>query len=155
MDCSPPGSSVHGISQARILEWVAVSSSRGSPDSGIEPVSPLYLALAGGFFTTSATWEAPHPLSIRTCSKHFRGCWPSTHIFPAYPTSIFCPCRIADCWMTAFQDTLNTLYGGDPPEVSTRATHPSDHCDWCLGCVNFASHISGEFCCLIGLQRCI
>ena len=29
-DCSPPGSSVHGISQARILEWVAVSSSRGS-----------------------------------------------------------------------------------------------------------------------------
>ena len=30
MDCSPPASSVHGISQARILEWVAVPSSRGS-----------------------------------------------------------------------------------------------------------------------------
>ena len=30
MDCSPPGSSVHGISRARILEWVAISSSRGS-----------------------------------------------------------------------------------------------------------------------------
>ena len=30
MDCSPPGSSVHEISQARILEWVAISSSRGS-----------------------------------------------------------------------------------------------------------------------------
>ena len=30
MDCSLPGSSVHGISQARILEWVAVPSSRGS-----------------------------------------------------------------------------------------------------------------------------
>ena len=30
MGCSPPGSSVHGISQARILEWVAISSSRGS-----------------------------------------------------------------------------------------------------------------------------
>ena len=30
MDCSRPGSSVHGISQTRILEWVAVSSSRGS-----------------------------------------------------------------------------------------------------------------------------
>ena len=29
MDCSPPGSSVHGISQARILEWVAISFSRG------------------------------------------------------------------------------------------------------------------------------
>ena len=30
MDCSPPGFSVHGILQARILEWVAVSFSRGS-----------------------------------------------------------------------------------------------------------------------------
>ena len=29
MDCSPPGSSVHGISQARILEWIAICSSRG------------------------------------------------------------------------------------------------------------------------------
>ena len=30
VDCSPPGSSVHGILQARILEWVAISFSRGS-----------------------------------------------------------------------------------------------------------------------------
>ena len=30
MDCNPPGSSVHGISQARILKWVAISFSRGS-----------------------------------------------------------------------------------------------------------------------------
>ena len=30
MDCSPPGSSIHGILQARIMEWVAISSSRGS-----------------------------------------------------------------------------------------------------------------------------
>ena len=30
VDCSPPGSSVQGILQARILEWVAISSSRGS-----------------------------------------------------------------------------------------------------------------------------
>ena len=30
MDCSPPGSSVHGISQARTLEWVAIAFSRGS-----------------------------------------------------------------------------------------------------------------------------
>ena len=33
MDCSPPGSSVHGILQARILEWVAISFSRGSSQS--------------------------------------------------------------------------------------------------------------------------
>ena len=40
MDCSSPGSSVHGICQARILEWVAISFSRDVPDPEIEPWSP-------------------------------------------------------------------------------------------------------------------
>ena len=40
MDCSPPGSCVPEILRARILEWVAISFSRGLPDPGIEPVSP-------------------------------------------------------------------------------------------------------------------
>ena len=39
VDCSPPGASVHGIFLARILKWVAMSSSRGSPEPGIEPTS--------------------------------------------------------------------------------------------------------------------
>ena len=37
MDCSPPGSSVYRISQARILEWLAISSSRDLADPGIKP----------------------------------------------------------------------------------------------------------------------
>ena len=45
MDCSPQGFSLHGISQARIAEWVAISFSRESPHPEIEHV------LAGGFFT--------------------------------------------------------------------------------------------------------
>ena len=45
MDCSPPGSSVHGISQARILEWVAISSSRDLPYPEIEPASLASAAL--------------------------------------------------------------------------------------------------------------
>ena len=53
MDCSPPGSSVHGISQAWILEWVAIPFSRDLPNSGIKPTSPASPALAGGFFTTA------------------------------------------------------------------------------------------------------
>ena len=63
MDCSPPGSSVHGILQARILEWVAMPFSRGSPHPGIKPVSLISPALAGEFFTISATWEVPWPLA--------------------------------------------------------------------------------------------
>ena len=39
MDCSLPGASVHGIFQVRILEWVAISFSKGSSWSGIEPTS--------------------------------------------------------------------------------------------------------------------
>ena len=52
MDCSPLGSSVHRILQARIPEWVATSYSRRFPDPGIEPESPGSSALAGRFFTT-------------------------------------------------------------------------------------------------------
>ena len=44
VDCSPPGSSFHGILQARILEWVAISISRGLPDPGIEPRPPALQA---------------------------------------------------------------------------------------------------------------
>ena len=44
MDYNPPGSSVHGISQPRILEWVAISFSRDLPNPGIEPGSPALQA---------------------------------------------------------------------------------------------------------------
>ena len=53
MDGSPAGSSVHGIFQARILEWVAISYSGDLSDPGIEPKSPASPASAGGFFTTA------------------------------------------------------------------------------------------------------
>ena len=46
---SLPGSTVHGIFQARILEWVVISSSGDLPKPGIEPT---LLASAGRFFTT-------------------------------------------------------------------------------------------------------
>ena len=53
MDCSLPGSSVHGILQARILEWLAISYSVDLPNPGIEPPSLAFPA--GGFFTTANT----------------------------------------------------------------------------------------------------
>ena len=55
--CGPPGPSVRGTLQARILEWAAVPFSRGSslPRDQTHLISP---AMAVRFFTTSATWEA-------------------------------------------------------------------------------------------------
>ena len=48
MDHSPPGSSIHGILQAGVLEWVAISSSRGS--SPARDRTQVF-CLAGRFFT--------------------------------------------------------------------------------------------------------
>ena len=55
MDCSSPGSFLHGIFQARILEWVAVSFSRGSSWPRDRTCVPC---IASGLFTFWATWEA-------------------------------------------------------------------------------------------------
>ena len=70
MDCSPPGSSVDGVLQARILQWIARPSSRRSS----QPRDLKAPALAGGFFTTSTTWEAP-----RRWVKRKKKNYPSRH----------------------------------------------------------------------------
>ena len=51
MDCSPPGSSLHGNLQARILEWVAMPSSRGSSRSRDQTCASCVSCIAGRFFT--------------------------------------------------------------------------------------------------------
>ena len=52
MDYSPSGSSVQGILQARILEWVPCPSPGDLSSPGIEPISLTFPALPGRFFTT-------------------------------------------------------------------------------------------------------
>ena len=44
MDCSWPGSPVHGVLQARMLEWVAIPFSGDLPNPGVEPGSPALQA---------------------------------------------------------------------------------------------------------------
>ena len=57
MDCSPPDSSVHGILQEKILEWVAISFSKESS----QPSDQTHVScIAGGFLTDRATREASH-----------------------------------------------------------------------------------------------
>ena len=57
-----------GILQARILEWVAVLPLGNLANPGPEPTSLMSPALAGRFFTASATWEAPCSLLPVNCS---------------------------------------------------------------------------------------
>ena len=81
MDCSSPGSSVHGILQARILEWVAISFSRGTS----QPRDRTQVShIAGRWFNLLATREDPDKgmlvnilqvlqakLILPTCPKRF------------------------------------------------------------------------------------
>ena len=82
INCSPPGSAVHGVSQASILEWVAISYTGDLPELGIEPGSP---ALAGSFFTTEPP-RKPKPRSLKDLSSPL-----SQDIFPFFPPSSLVP----------------------------------------------------------------
>ena len=64
MNCNPPGSSVHGISQARIQEWVDIPSPVNLADPGIEPMST---ASAGRFFTVELPGKPSEFLGL--CNK--------------------------------------------------------------------------------------
>ena len=92
MDCSPPGFSVHGILQARILEWVAVSFYRGSSQPRDLTWSPALQAdslpseLANHCGSgKTVSWSRGDPEASRVggfghfrADFHFFGCWPYT-----------------------------------------------------------------------------
>ena len=61
MDCSPPGSSVYGILQAGILEWVAMPSFRGSSPPRVEPRSPTLQVDFTCRFLTSDSFPSEPP----------------------------------------------------------------------------------------------
>ena len=85
MDCSLPGSSVHGILQARILEWLPCPPPGDIPHPGTEPESLTSPVLAGRFFTTSATWEVRFSAVAQSCLTL---CDPHRlqHARPPYPS---------------------------------------------------------------------
>ena len=74
LDYSLPGSSAHGILQARILEWVVMPASRGSSWHRDWTGVPYVSALAGRFFTTSTTLEASYTVgeNVNWCSHYGR-----------------------------------------------------------------------------------
>ena len=59
LDCSPPSSSVHGIFQARVLQWVAIPFSRGSSRPRDQTCISSDSCTAGGFFTAEPPGEVP------------------------------------------------------------------------------------------------
>ena len=78
MDCSPPGFCVHGILQARILEWIAMPCSRGSSQPKDQT---LISCIVGRFFTIWATGK-----SKLTRTPMFTSRW-SLQLFQKFPLS--------------------------------------------------------------------
>ena len=87
MDCSPLGSSVHGILQERILEWIAIPFSRGSS----WPRDRTQVScIAGRFFTSWATREAQEYSQSLLKSMSIKSAMPSNHLIPClFLPSIF------------------------------------------------------------------
>ena len=75
MDCGPPGSSFHGVLQARLLEWVVISFSRSFSFSSLPRDQTQVSYIAGGFFLPSEPPGKPkirvydHPIYIKVQSQ--------------------------------------------------------------------------------------
>ena len=87
IDFSPPGTSVHGILQERILEWVAISFSRGSS----RPRDQTHISCTGRQILYHwATWEAPHSMHTPSKSAYGTGHSDLRQIWYIFATSSIC-----------------------------------------------------------------
>ena len=78
MDCSLPGSSVYGFSRQEYWSGLPFPTSGNCPSLGTEPASRVSPALAGGFFTINATWEA-----------HILDSSPAKHLLQMFSSSLW------------------------------------------------------------------
>ena len=133
MDYSPPGSSVHGILQARILEWVAIPFSRGSS----WPRDQIWVfCIAGRLFTIWVTREdfkcshcglqiwfrSKHSLSVKKknrklqCKADEAGCWEYKHKILNFENALSYYTHThtkASWWLSSKESTCNARDTGD------------------------------------------
>ena len=80
-DCSLPGSTVHGTSKARILEWIAISFFRGSSQPRDRTWLSCVSCIAGGLFTHWAIREAPEPLGNYEGNDNLGSLWDTLRVY--------------------------------------------------------------------------
>ena len=121
MDCIPPGSTVHGIFQARILEWIAISYSRGSSQPRDQTMSPTFV----GILFTTEHLGSPHALlnPLKLSPE-------TTSIVKLWQTEVSLQQLLLFCWLK-----INHIYcpyftkiGGFPgdPESKESASNVGD-----------------------------
>ena len=111
VDCSPPGSFVHVILQARMLEWVAVSFSRGSSQHRDQTQVSLF---AGRFFTVWATKEAGENTLHSVISNFYAGSqlfWENVSKLGLQLGEVSQDCLVPERWQRGPSDSLKLVSG--------------------------------------------
>ena len=116
MDCSPPGSSVHGISQARRVKWVAVSFSRGSSQSRDEN-HVSYVSYVG--------WQVlDHECHLETPLERFTNIYEMTISYAYYLLRASLVAQLVN-HLPAMQETWVRFLGREDTLEKGVATHSS------------------------------
>ena len=131
VDCSPPGSSVHGNLPARILEWVAIPFSRGSSQSR----DRIWVScIASRFFTVWATREATYlPSFISLCPPSFQPKWHpsgnrSKSVCPFTPPCLCTHCSVwMLCLLLIYLGNLSVFFGTQGSLSSSVNSSSSHH----------------------------
>ena len=104
LDCSPLGSSVHGILQTRILEWVAISFSRGSS----WPRNWTWVScIAGRFFTVWATREAP---ALPEGDGFYHWEWKVLSLSPSQSLEFLWNSQLVTLWCSSKNHRMNAWF---------------------------------------------
>ena len=115
MNCSLPGSYIHGISQARKLEWVTISFSRGSS----WPRDWMYIVCTGSQILYHwATWEAPVITCVFGCSVVSNSLWPH---------ELYVACQIPLSMGFSRQEYWSGLPFSSPGDLPTQGSNPVSH----------------------------
>ena len=124
MDCSPPGSSVHGIPQARILEWVAMPSSQGSSQSR-HRTHVFYVSCIGRLVLYHRCHlRSPYPIDVRVCACMLR--WFSHVLLFATLWTAFCQAPLSMGFSRQeYWSGLPCPLPGDLPNPGIKPTSPS------------------------------
>ena len=120
MDCSPPGSSIHGILHARIPEWVAISFSRGSSQPRDRTRVACVSCIGRGLVHHWATWEASQVymhVHKHILFNRINAYWP--HLMHW----VFFPCKPNLAWLC-----LQVFWERNRQELQELISMPEERC---------------------------
>ena len=112
LDSSPPGSSVHGISQTRIWSWLLFPSPGYLLNPGIEPAFP---ALSGGFFTTETPGKPTY--SVALCYSRLRKLIQGLNTLECLPQSVLSSSLVFRCSIYGEQDGWYSILYNDKNKI--------------------------------------